>query len=127
MRLTTTSQVLNNVVEGVSYGYPDCCILHFHLRQVNGTMHEGRDSEHHHNGTGFICCPTCNSNKNAFQIHIEIAGNRVYKNPFPYGNEEQDIHPSDMPKEALERIQMLVPTIIHQYNVIADEQLINDM
>ena len=60
-------------------------------------------------------------------MHVEIAQNRVYKTPFPYGSEEQDIHPNDMPAEAINRIQMLVPTIIHQYNTIADEQLINDM
>ena len=88
--IRTTTQVLNNILYGVSLGYPSCCIEYFHLRQVNGDMFQEifednlKDNKRKLNGTGFICCPNCNSNYSESKLIENINDNRYVSNKFPY-------------------------------------------
>jgi len=109
--LENTKQVLGNIVEGVSYGYSDCCIIHHSLRQVDGQMFELPSIKPLWQGSGYICCPRCSSTKSHFQIHVEIAGRRLYNRPFPQGSCHSD-DVSDSLKEQSDRINFLYHHII---------------
>jgi hypothetical protein len=110
--LENTQQVLNNILEGIGFGYSDCCIIYHSLRQVNGDMFEEPDVRPLWQGSGYICCPQCTATKNHFQVHVEIAGRRLYSGFFPQ-HSDQD---SDDIGEALQmqkkRINYLYHTMV---------------
>jgi len=87
--IQTTTQVLNNVLYGISFGYSSCCIEYFHLRQVNGDMFEEfhkpqpKSANRKLDGTGFIACPQCESNFSKEEIIDSINENRYVANTFP--------------------------------------------
>lgn len=112
-QLTNRIQVVNNVMYGKLYGYSDCCIRYFHMRQVNGDMMDPDQPVRHHQGTGFICCPKCNEEKNAFQIHVEIAGRRRTSVPFMSHGEPT--------KEELDRVKMTEDDIVSLSLSILDD------
>jgi hypothetical protein len=88
--IENTRQVLGNIVEGVSYGYSDCCIINHSLRQFDGQMFYPSLIKPLWQGSGYICCPHCSSTKNHFQVHVEIAGKRLYGGVFPESGSDSD-------------------------------------
>lgn len=61
MRLNELPHIIQLYSNGVHFGYPKCCIAYF----INTFTHCNRIKRPRpsHNGTGYIPCPKCTTNK----------------------------------------------------------------
>jgi hypothetical protein len=82
------NQIFSNVQYGIAYGYPECCIINFHVKQVDGRLNKINKDLPTLPGYGFISCIKCHEQKHHFQLHLEIANNR--KMPFPFNKGRSD-------------------------------------
>ena len=89
--LYSKTQVLNNIIFGIEYGYPHCCIKYFNVRQVNGELQKSLQTSNLKKqklfGTGYICCPQCNLDFSEEELIENINLNRLRTNKFPNQNE----------------------------------------
>lgn len=113
MVITHKEQVINNVLYGVAYGYKNCCIDYFHIRQFNGDMYKFQVRQLH--GTGFICCPECNENLTANQMVEGINRRRLVKEGFP-SYKEIDLNDIKFTNEDIAKMNELIPRIIKELN-----------
>ena len=80
--LQSKEQVLNNVLYGYAIGYSSCCIKFFHTRQLD--MSELMSiRERKLSGTGFICCPKCESDCSEDELVERINSKRMVNSDFP--------------------------------------------
>ena len=56
--MLSPEQIYSNVIFGIAFGYPECCIKHFHKRQFDGTLFDEPNKKLL--GSGYVCCNKCN-------------------------------------------------------------------
>lgn len=116
MMLTHREQVINNVLYGVAYGYQNCCIHYFHIRQFNGDMFKD-NGDRKLTGTGFICCPECDENVSADKMIEGINDRRLVDTKFPEDMKEIiDLNDIDFSTDDIKRMNELIPKILTDLN-----------
>jgi len=74
------SYIVNFVVKGLYFGYPECCIDEFVRSFIDGFAVKCKRRKF--NGTGFVPCAACNK-KSKKEILAYIKSHRQCKLPFP--------------------------------------------
>lgn len=81
MRHQHSKKVTEWVLQGLEYGYPDCCIGEF-VADILTSRFEGRERQLR--GSGYVPCETCNKRNTAIQL-IKVVNERREENLPPFG------------------------------------------
>ena len=113
--MLSIEQVYSNVVFGIAYGYPECCITHFHVRQVDGTLFNNPNPKLL--GSGYVCCNKCNNTLSEKEMEAGINRRRIISEEF---SKENSPEIDDSLLEGLAQKEETIKMVINIYEMMKD-------